>query len=170
MARARHLAQGTVGPVTTLQALPEPWTAPAPPVVQVRRARYEPTPGAAGPPQAGGPRPTTIPTTDLDAGDPDAHRRITAALRLALEVLAGRRPAVQLGALTTPAVLRYWQAARDQRRPRSSARLLKVRLCLPAEGVAEAAAVCAIDGRPRALAARFEQRGVGWQCTAVRLG
>jgi hypothetical protein len=45
-----------------------------------------------------------------------------------------------------------------------------MRLCLPAPGAAEVAAVCGIDGRVRALAARFERRGGRWLCTAVRLG
>jgi uncharacterized protein DUF6459 len=156
--------------MTTLQALPGPRTAPSP-VVLVRPARYEPEPGAAHPAPAlvAHPRSPVPPETGPTQAA-EAHAVIAPALRLALEVLDGRRPAEHLGPLATPAVLRYWRAARGQRRARTPARLVAVRLCLPAPGAAEVAAVCGIDGRVRALAARFERRRGRWLCTAVRLG
>jgi hypothetical protein len=40
---------------------------------------------------------------------------------------------------------------------------------LPHPDAAEVAAVCRIDGRVRALAARFERRGAAWCCTVLRL-
>jgi hypothetical protein len=156
--------------VTTLQALPDPRTAPLP-IALVRPARYEPEPGAADPPLPGA-RPTGPSTADGTGPTQvaEAHAWIAPALRLALEVFDGRRAPEQLGPLATPEVLRYWRAARGQRRPRTPARLVTMRLCLPAPGAAEVAAVCGIDGRVRALAARFERRGGRWLCTAVRLG
>jgi hypothetical protein len=156
--------------VTTLQALPEPRTGPLP-VVLVRRSRYEPEPGASWAPQASaaGPVPAAVPPAAPDQ-HAEAHQRAAAALRLALEVLDGRRAEAHLADIAAPAVLRYWRAARDQRRMRSPAQLKAMRVCLPAPGAAEVAAVCAIDGRVRALAARFERRGGRWRCTAVRLG
>jgi hypothetical protein len=44
-----------------------------------------------------------------------------------------------------------------------------MRLCLPRSGVAEVAVTCELDGRVRALAARFEHRRAGWCCTVLRL-
>jgi Family of unknown function (DUF6459) len=156
--------------VTTLQALPEPRTAPAPAVL-VRPARYEPEPGAVHPPPPAGSLRHAPPDPDVSRAQlAEAHRHIVPVLRLALEVLDGRRAAEHLGGLTSPEVLRYWRAARGQRRARTPARLTGLRVCLPMPGTAEVAAVCAIDGRVRALATRFERRAGRWQCTAVRLG
>jgi hypothetical protein len=45
-----------------------------------------------------------------------------------------------------------------------------MRVCVPRSGVAEVAVTCEIDGRPRALAARFDRRHTAWTCTALRLG
>jgi hypothetical protein len=44
-----------------------------------------------------------------------------------------------------------------------------MRLCLPRSGAAEVAVTCELDGRVRALAARFERRRAGWCCTVLRL-
>jgi len=154
--------------VTTLQVLPEPQTAPA---VLVRRSRYEPEPGTNRAPPPVPPPPPPAPVPPPRAGQhAEAHQRVAAALRLALEVLDGRRAESHLADIAAPAVLRYWRAARAQRRVRTPARLKTMRVCLPAPGAAEVAAVCAIDGRVRALAARFERRDGRWRCTAVRLG
>jgi hypothetical protein len=156
--------------VTTLQVLPEPRTGPLP-VVLVRRTRYEPPPGASWAPTApaAGPARNPVPQPGRDQ-HAEAHQRVAVALRVALEVLDGRRPDAHLADIAAPDVLRYWRAARGQRRVRTPARLKAMRVCLPAPGAAEVAAVCAIDGRVRALAARFERRGGRWRCTAVRLG
>ncbi len=82
----------------------------------------------------------------------------------------GRRPVTHIADHAAPAVLRYWQVASRQRRLRAPARFTRMRLCLPRSGVAEVAATCDIDGRARALAARFERAGGHWLWTAVRLG
>jgi hypothetical protein len=87
-----------------------------------------------------------------------------------MEVLDGRRPPAQLAVHVEPPVLRYWRAAAQQRLVRSPARFARIRLCLPRCGVAEVAVTCDIDGRARALAARFERDPRGWRCTALRLG
>jgi hypothetical protein len=153
--------------MTTAPSRPLPRTADAAP--RLRRAGYEPAPG----------RPAALPRSSAaaraarplvtTAHPVDAHRRIAPLLRVALEVLDGRRPPGHLDPHVSPAARRYWRAARGQRRDRTPARLLRLRVCVPAPGAAEVAAVCAVDGRTRALAARFEQRRSGWCCTVVRL-
>lgn len=139
---------------------------------RLRRMRYEPEPGST--PDAIRTRPTAHPVDDgRERVDPEAVRRhLQGPLRLAMEVLDGRRPPAHLHHHFAPAALRYWRVAAGQRRFRSPARLRRVLLCLPRAGAAEVSAVCDIDGRVRALAARFEQTGTGgpWRCTALRLG
>ena len=139
--------------------------------LRLRRARYEPEPGDDGAPvlRRRVVPPVRPPATPAEVAD--ASHRIAPVLRLALEVLDGRRPPAHLGGHATPPVLRYWRAACGQRRVRSPARLRGMRVCLLSPSVAEVAAVCAIDGRVRALAARFERgQHRRWTCTAVRLG
>ncbi|OJY39521.1 Rv3235 family protein [Pseudonocardia sp. 73-21] len=158
-------------------ALLERRSLPAPTTVErarprLRRMRYEPESGATSDPVRA--RTETGPVDDgrVDV-DPEAIRRaLHGPLRLAMEVLDGRRPPAHLRRHFAPCAMRYWQVAAGQRRFRAPARLLRVLLCLPRTGAAEVSAVCEIDGRVRALAARFEQPGAGgpWRCTAVRLG
>ncbi|WP_433275686.1 Rv3235 family protein [Pseudonocardia xinjiangensis] len=162
---------------TTLAATPPPpgpatGTATRP---RLRRMTYEPGPGATGAvatlPLPRPPAPVV--TTATPAETAHAHRSTGRILRLALEVLDGRRPPAQLTGHMTAPVLRYWRAATQQRTVRSPARFTRMRLCLPQPGVAEVAVACAMDGRVRALAARFERTddpGSGWRCTALRLG
>lgn len=102
----------------------------------------------------------------------EAHQAVARVFRLAFEVLDGRRQAAHLARHVDAGVLRYWQVVVRQRRLRRPARLRQMRLCLPQPAAAEVAVVCDIDGRVRAIAARFE-RAVGgpaaWRCTALRL-
>ena len=126
-------------------------------------------------------------------------------LRLIVEVLDGRRPAAQLGGTVTDPVLRYVVCAAgrlDEPRSRAAhpgrrhtghrressaervrgAGLRSMRVCHPAEGVAEVSVVWRHRGRFRALAARFElpepdPAGTArppaeprWRCTALRVG
>lgn len=139
-----------------------------------RRARYEPEPGEVGsPPLPPAPPPAPVPQDVDPATVAAAHRRLVPMLRLALEVLDGRRSPGHLEACAAPSVRRYWRTAAGLRRVRTPARLRRVRVCLPAAGVAEVAAVCEVDGRVAALAARFEQSAgspLGWSWTAARLG
>lgn len=101
--------------------------------------------------------------------DPDDRRAITAAVRTALEVLDGRRPLAQLREVFDRTPLRYWRAEVGRYDAATPARLLRVRLCRPGAASVEVAATCAIGGRVRAMAARFERQGPGWRCTTVRL-
>jgi hypothetical protein len=139
---------------------------------RLRRMRYEPEPGAV-PARVPAPAPHPV---DHDLPRPADTERVRRALagtvRLALEVLDGRRPQAHLGRHFDAAALRYWSVATHRRRVRAPARVVRILLCLPRPGAAEVTAVCDIDGRVRALAARFEQRdpAAAWRCTALRLG
>lgn len=152
-----------------------PTTAPALPgrTPRLRRMPYEPAPGAA----SRLPRPRrSARAAPLPAATGADHAAVRATLacviRLALEVLDGRRPTTQLAAHFDAAPRRYWQAAAGQRRTREPSRVMRMVLCVPQAHAAEVATVCEIDGRVRALAARFERTGpaAAWRCTALRLG
>jgi Family of unknown function (DUF6459) len=152
----------------TLDA-PRPVVTVAP---RLRRMRYEPAPGTAGHVPAA-PEPEPVRAAAAGPADTERVRRMLAGtVRLAMEVLDGRRAPAQLGHHFDAATLRYWRVVAHQRRVRAPARVVRLLLCLPRPDAAEVAAVCDIDGRVRALAARFEQpdpAGV-WRCTALRLG
>ncbi len=94
--------------------------------------------------------------------------------RVALEVATGLRPPAQLVRWTTPAVLaaltrRHALAQRGGGRP-PRATVRSVRVCEPATGVAEVAAVVADGPRVRALAVRMEGEGDRWRVVAFDLG
>lgn len=133
---------------------------------RVRRAAYEPGRGTA--------RPRIAPTGDHRVPalpeHPDAREALGRVLRIAGEVLDGRRPESHLAAHADPAVLRCWRVAAGMRRRRSPARLGPLRIGHPRDGAAEVAAVLHVDGTVRALAARFDLAGGRWRWTAVRLG
>lgn len=146
--------------------------APARSGVRMRRMRYEPEPGSGGPPP---PVQLVSPPVDEYADDTDhgaVHELLTRVLRLAMEVLDGRRPLTQLAPHFSRRALRYWRVAAEQRIVRAPARIERVITGFPRKGAVEVAAVCAIDGRIRALCARFEQASTTarWQCTELRLG
>ena len=147
--------------------LPGPPTAPARP--RLRLVRYEPGPGQT-PARAATAEPSRTERPPGTAREfVDAHRATTRILRLALEVLDGKRSPAQLAPHFAPRPLRYWRAAMGQRAARGPARRGRLRLCMPRSGVAEVAVTCQLDGTFRALAARFEHTDGRWRCTAVRL-
>jgi hypothetical protein len=92
---------------------------------------------------------------------------------LALEVLAGRRPVVQLRAVTTPGLFASLAAGR---RPRWCAdgtaplALGRMHVCEPVDGVAEVSVVARRGGRAHAVAARLEGLDGRWRCTALKIG
>jgi len=153
---------------------------------RVRSMRYEPPPGEFGGPPMSAPlallstsAPPPPPRAPLRARSDPARRPVEpddrlrtsahAVLRLLLDVLDGWRPAGHLAEHLAPPALRYVRAA--SRRGGGRSRLTSVRICRPAAGAAEVAAVYRLDGRARALAARFEQAQQGtWRCVAVRIG
>jgi Family of unknown function (DUF6459) len=166
-ARPRHRGVHAAAMTITLDA-PRPVVTTGP---RLRRMRYEPAPGTTRQVSVS-PEPAPVRTVVAPADTERVRRMLTGTVRLAMEVLDGRRPPVQLGRHFDDATLRYWRVAAHQRRVRAPARVVRMLLCLPRPGAAEVTAVCDIDGRVRALAARFEQpdpAGV-WRCTALRLG
>ena len=144
---------------------------------RLRRVRYEPEPGgsAAEPPLLPAlPASVVVEPVATPAQVAAAHVGVARVLRAALEVLDGRRPVRHLDDHVTESVLRYLRAAARQRQARSPTRMRRMRLCLPRPEVAEVAVACDMDGRVRAIAARFEQVDAvaagRWRCTALRLG
>jgi hypothetical protein len=162
-----------IPPTPAAPALPAPtWTAVLSPGTGTRAA--EPAVGAA---DAGATSAAMRCRRDVARGLPargaDDRLRpdVEAALRLVLEVLDGHRPAMQLTAQLTPAVLRCVRAA--GRRGAGRSRLASLRIFRPTPGAAEVAAVYRLDGRARAVAARFEHPDRDdrrWRCVAIRLG
>ncbi|HVL85657.1 MAG TPA: Rv3235 family protein [Pseudonocardia sp.] len=145
-------------------------TAAAPPP-RLRLVRYEPEPGeeaCAVPGPAVEPPPVTEPLP------PDAPARpaVVGVLRLALEVLDGRRPFPHLVPHLGPRAQRYWRAVAATGSRPDAAKIVRVLLCRPSASAVEATAVCRIGARTRALAARFEAgpAPTGWRCTVLRLG
>ena len=103
--------------------------------------------------------------------------RITLAL---LEVMTGVRPAPQVLRWTSPEV--YAVVARrsalvarrvaegNAPRARPRLRVLRVRVCEPADGVAEAAVVVSDGPRVRAVAVRLVGQDGKWRVSALQVG
>src|SRR4051794_38994833 len=120
--------------------------------------RYEPSPGVraavvrrVAPP----PEPYVPPPVDTVG----VRRSVGTTLRLAVEVLDGRRPPDQLATRLDPGTLGRWRAARACRRTSAVSRLLRLRLCLPHAEAAEGAAGCRLDGGGRAPPPPFRRHG-----------
>lgn len=118
-----------------------------------------------------GPQPTG--TAQL----PDVHRTCSQVVQAVVEVLAGVRPATQLVRWLAPDLYTALQrrAALGQRlQPGAPAGrravVRRVRVCLPADGVAEASAVVLDRGRVRAVAVRLEGLDGRWRVTALEVG
>ncbi len=158
---------------------------PQPPLQDERLPVRLLVPGAAVPrpphrpgprPRLGGPgrRPDEFgPAWSLRSELPAAGEAGRRLVTLALEVLAGRRPAGQLQALVSPGI---HAAVAGGRRPRwcaeGTAPLLvgPVHVCEPVDGVAEITAVAHRGGRAHAIAARLEGIDGRWRCTALQIG
>jgi Family of unknown function (DUF6459) len=162
--RARY--EPEIAQPNAVSTRPDRW----PPPLHSVSADVEPGPGAA---DLSAPARRTGPSMSEQAPPAEsieARHAITRQLRTALEVFDGRRPPAHIADQVAPSVLRYWRAAAQQRHPRRPSRFTRIRLCLPRSGVAEVAVTCEVDGRVRALAARFERTRGRWLCTALRLG
>lgn len=148
---------------------------------QIRKVNYEASRVAAVVecPHCGGPVEIAAAASDREPGQmvtaaaivvaPDVEpvrRQVAQLLRSVLEVIDGRRPVAQLLGVVAPSACRY---ARSDRGPGRVSRILSLRAFLPTEAAAEVTAVVAMDGRVRAVAARFELRVGGWCCTVLRI-
>ncbi|MGW3766548.1 Rv3235 family protein [Actinomadura verrucosospora] len=142
----------------------------------VRFVSYRPSPAvhgalalrpAAGPaPQGPGLR-LVRPAAGVDA---EVQAVAEAAVRLAVEVLAGTRPPHQLSLVAVPAVCREIaaQLGPGTRRGRIvPPKVLSTRSQRPAPDVAEAVALVVVAGRVHALALRLEHARGRWRCTAL---
>lgn len=150
---------------------------PATQAPYLRRLRYEPLTGerlaepvrSLPPPRR--PAPARRPDPDpADRPPEDLRANVGTTLLLVLDVLDGRRPPWQLTSQLAPEAMRVVRSA--GRRGNGRSRLTSLRICRPTPDAAEVAAVYQLDGRTRAVAARFE-RGTAdprWRCVAIRLG
>ncbi len=137
---------------------------------RVRRLRYEPNPGSRAPctprwRDVTPPEPYVPPPLD----EPAVRRAVGSTLQLVFEVFDGHRTPDHLEGRLDPDPLGYWRAKAARRGSGGASKVLRLRVFLPHPDAAEVAAVCRIDGRVRALAARFERRGTGWCVTVLRL-
>jgi len=110
---------------------------------------------------------------DLPEPGPWAQRLLQAVL----ESLAGRRSPAQLQYWTSWGVYRdIVQVAQRGGRNRAGARrdqgvtISRIRVCEPADGVAEVCAVARRDGRWHAVAARLEGIDGRWRCVSLTVG
>jgi hypothetical protein len=143
-------------------------------VPRLRALRYEPPPGAPWPLPAAPTIPEQRRRPDASPPEPPErdealHGTAVTVLRLVLEVLDGHRPPAHLHDHLARPALRSVRAA--GRRGSGRSRLTSVRVCRPTTRAAEVAAVYRLDGRARAVAARFEIGSTGsWRCVVLRLG
>lgn len=122
-------------------------------------------------PGVGGGAPPTSSVPVPVAADPEPVRAaVVAVLRAILEMVAGRRPTgLAAAAVAEPQVLRYVRATLAVQGPGPVPRVRRVLLGRPAAAAVETAAVVALGGRVRAVAARFEERDRGWCCVVLRI-
>ncbi len=115
-----------------------------------------------------GPRPTS--TSDLPEPRAWAARMVQAVL----EAGSGVRPVTQLVRWTSApvyaALQRRCALAGGRSVPARRAVVRSVRICQPADGVVEAAAVVVARGRVQAVALRLEGLDGRWQVTALEIG
>jgi hypothetical protein len=104
-------------------------------------------------------------TADL----PPVHRAASVLARAIIEVMAGHRPVAQLRVHCSPAIY-AGIGSRHIAVGRSLPHLLTVRVCEPADGVAEVSAVFRRSERVRALAFRLQGVDGRWRITALQLG
>jgi hypothetical protein len=113
------------------------------------------------------------PRSDL----PDPRRWSARLAQGLVEVLAGVRPLPQLAPWVSEEIFAELQprVRAAERRPnrgpgmRVRAQLRTIRLCEPADGVAEVSAVVQNGNRCRALALRLEGLDGRWRCTALEI-
>jgi hypothetical protein len=112
-----------------------------------------------------------VPTRRADLPEPLGWSR--RLVQVVVEVMAGQRAATQLLRWTTPAVydlVRAYTLPRPrpgQRPVRGRPHVVSVRVCEPADGVAEVSAVVRGRYRTQALALRLEGRDGRWRVTAL---
>ena len=131
-------------------------------------------PGPRPRPAYGNPRQDDFgPTWSSRSELPDPRVAGRRLITLTLEAMAGRRPLVQLQAVTSA---RVFAALSGGRRPgwctatNSPLFVGQLHVSEPVDGVAEVSAVARRDGRAHAVAARLEGIDGRWRCTALQIG
>lgn len=99
---------------------------------------------------------------------PPALRTGQALARALVEMLSGRRPMAQLRVHCAPDV--FAGLERKMLQASGTSQLTSVRVCEPADGVAEVSAVFRTGGRARALAFRIQGLDGRWRVTALQTG
>ena len=100
---------------------------------------------------------------------PPAERAASVLARALVEVLSGQRPLAQLRVHCAPEI--YAGSRRPCRAPPMALpHLLTVRVCEPADGVAEVGVAFRRADRVKALAFRIEGVDGRWRITALQLG
>ncbi len=100
---------------------------------------------------------------------PAAQRAASVLARALVEVVSGRRPVAQLRVHCAPEIY-AGIVARPTPLSTSLPHLLTVRVCEPADGVAEVGAVFRRADRVRALAFRIQGVDGRWRITALQIG
>ncbi|MCW2944010.1 MAG: hypothetical protein JWR24_727 [Actinoallomurus sp.] len=118
----------------------------------------------SGPPPQRVPRPVLGVVRD---GRPGVRTEARLIAQLVIDVLAGVRPYHHLAGRTTPRVFELLDSLAARMPGRSVPRLRAVRVCEPAPGIAEVAAVAAVGSRVQALALRLEHDRGRWRCAAI---
>lgn len=137
---------------------------------RIRRVNYEPRPDAAAAPRicdCAGCAPVAV-CEDI-ALDPRLHSAAHRLFALVLQVLDGHRAAAQLAPLMATTEVSYLRSVVAGVRPRTASQVLRVRVTQPSATAGEVVAVIRVNGRPRAVAARFERDGQAWRCTVLRV-
>lgn len=173
LCRNRSAAHDAAMTATLVDIAPAAAPTAAPPGrYRIRRVWFDPEPGVqpVRPDQRSDPEPSPLLSDEEHREVAAARGPITAVVRIALEVFDQHRPPAQLAGHVTPRALRYWRATAAQRRTHRPSRILRIHLSTPRRGVIEATVVCELDGRVRALAARFDHvASSGWRGSALRL-
>lgn len=100
---------------------------------------------------------------------PDVTRAAQVFATALIEVLSGRRPVGQLRVHASPTVF-AGLVNRTTRGPGTPVQLMSLRVCQPADGVAEVSATVRCGPRARAIAFRLEGVDGRWRVTALDIG
>ena len=117
-------------------------------------------------------RPAVAPCSARRAAVPDPAAWARRLLVGVVEVVAGRRPLAQLTGMLSPSVAfgLNGDLRRTSQHRLGSAAVSRVRVCEPADGVAEVSATLRTPSRVHAAALRLEIRRGQWVCTRLMMG
>lgn len=169
----RHSAQDIPPVLSSTEVSAVLTGAVEPPRPAVGRRAHRDVTRRSGPAREAYPDPVFAPQPTSTQDLPDARVWVSRFSLALLECLEGRRPPAQLSKHVDPDVLarvnrRYRAAVRRGRRP-GPTRIKRVRVCQPRDGVAEAAVVTRLCGRPTPLALRLVGMDGRWVVTVLEM-